>query len=158
MSEFTLISMLSKLIFFRKILTRFFFIFFQKSGKCIPKSWVCDADPDCGVGDTSDEGAHCVYPTCQPFEYTCDSSKRCIRLDYLVGPNVKNPLKIIYSLKSWYWSIILISTTVWQILNMKRTQMTGNRNCVDWHKLARKNLLFHSMWTYFWRVFWHLKP
>ena len=59
------------------------FLSLQKSGKCIPKSWVCDADPDCGVGDTSDEGAHCVYPTCQPFEYTCDSSKRCIRLDYL---------------------------------------------------------------------------
>ena len=36
----------------------FFFIFFQKSGKCIPKSWVCDADPDCGVGDTSDKGHH----------------------------------------------------------------------------------------------------
>ena len=96
--------MLSKLMFFRdqqeENTNMFFFIFFQKSGKCIPKSWVCDADPDCGVGDTSDEGAHCVYPTCQPFEYTCDSSKRCIRLDYLVGPNVKNTPKIIYFLKS----------------------------------------------------------
>ena len=34
-----------------------------KSRKYIPKSWVCDADPDCGVGDTSDESAHCVYQT-----------------------------------------------------------------------------------------------
>ena len=24
---------------------------------------MCDADPDCGVGDTSDESAHCVYQT-----------------------------------------------------------------------------------------------
>ena len=36
---------------------------FQKSGKCIPKSWVCEADTDFSVRDTSDEGAHCVYQT-----------------------------------------------------------------------------------------------
>ena len=54
----------------------------QESGKCIPKSWVCDTEVDCGPEDSSDEGPQCVYPTCQPFEYTCDN-KRCIQQDYL---------------------------------------------------------------------------
>ncbi len=39
---------------------------FQKSGRCIPKSWLCDSDLDCGEGDTSDEGPECEYPTCLP--------------------------------------------------------------------------------------------
>lgn len=29
------------------------------SGRCIPKSWVCDIDKDCGPGDDSDEHTSC---------------------------------------------------------------------------------------------------
>ena len=36
---------------------------------------VCDSEVDCGPGDTSDEGPQCVYPTCQPFEYSCDNKR-----------------------------------------------------------------------------------
>ena len=28
-------------------------------------------------------GPHCLYPTCQHYEFTCDNSKRCIGLEYL---------------------------------------------------------------------------
>ncbi len=56
---------------------------FQVSGQCIPKSWVCDSEPDCGENDESDEGPNCSYPTdiCQTFEFQCDN-KQCIPLDY----------------------------------------------------------------------------
>ena len=29
------------------------------SGKCIPSTWVCDNDVDCGTNDTSDEHEKC---------------------------------------------------------------------------------------------------
>ncbi|XP_046386652.1 prolow-density lipoprotein receptor-related protein 1 isoform X2 [Ischnura elegans] len=51
------------------------------SGRCIPKVWTCDSDADCGEGDTSDEHPDCVYPECQPTEFTCEN-KHCIPTDF----------------------------------------------------------------------------
>lgn len=50
-----------------------------KTGKCIPLSWKCDSDPDCGDGDESDEQS-CPPKTCAEEEFSCskNSTGRCI--------------------------------------------------------------------------------
>uniref|UniRef100_A0A8C6YKS8 EGF-like domain-containing protein n=1 Tax=Nothoprocta perdicaria TaxID=30464 RepID=A0A8C6YKS8_NOTPE len=50
------------------------------SGRCIPISWTCDLDDDCG--DRSDESAACAYPTCFPLtQFTCTNG-RCININW----------------------------------------------------------------------------
>nr|2FYJ_A Chain A, Low-density lipoprotein receptor-related protein 1 [Homo sapiens]2FYL_B Chain B, Low-density lipoprotein receptor-related protein 1 [Homo sapiens] len=50
------------------------------SGRCIPISWTCDLDDDCG--DRSDESASCAYPTCFPLtQFTCNNG-RCININW----------------------------------------------------------------------------
>ena len=35
------------------------YILCNTTGRCVPESWKCDGDPDCGVGDNSDEPPEC---------------------------------------------------------------------------------------------------
>uniref|UniRef100_A0A673BUV4 Low density lipoprotein receptor-related protein 1Ab n=1 Tax=Sphaeramia orbicularis TaxID=375764 RepID=A0A673BUV4_9TELE len=50
------------------------------SGRCIPISWTCDLDDDCG--DRSDEPDSCAYPTCFPLtQFTC-ANGRCININW----------------------------------------------------------------------------
>jgi len=52
----------------------------KKNGKCIPKSFICDHDLDCGHDDNSDEW-NCTYPPCKEvFEFRCLNQK-CISID-----------------------------------------------------------------------------
>jgi len=57
----------------------------SKSGRCVPTSWKCDGDPDCGEDDPSDEPPDCQSATCEPTYFKCNNS-RCIpgrwRCDY----------------------------------------------------------------------------
>ncbi|GAA6068315.1 low-density lipoprotein receptor-related protein 1B-like, partial [Tachysurus ichikawai] len=47
-----------------------------QNGRCIPESWRCDRDNDCG--DESDEPLWCSFPSCSPLsEFSC-SNGRCI--------------------------------------------------------------------------------
>ncbi|XP_069108702.1 low-density lipoprotein receptor-related protein 2-like isoform X5 [Argopecten irradians] len=43
--------------------------------RCIPKSWTCDHNNDCG--DNSDEFANCTYKTCSSNQFTC-FNKKCV--------------------------------------------------------------------------------
>ncbi|KFM73277.1 Vitellogenin receptor, partial [Stegodyphus mimosarum] len=54
----------------------------KKSGRCIPTSWTCDSDLDCGDDDISDEHDDCVYPECEAIEFRCDN-QRCVPLEYV---------------------------------------------------------------------------
>ena len=51
------------------------------TGSCIPASWECDGDPDCGAGDDSDEHLGCGELPCLASQLTCDGYK-CIPLSY----------------------------------------------------------------------------
>ena len=51
------------------------------TGSCIPASWECDGDPDCGAGDDSDEHPGCRDLPCLASQLTCDGYK-CIPLSY----------------------------------------------------------------------------
>ena len=56
----------------------------QESRKCIPQSWVCDSEPDCGGNDHSDEDQDCVTPgDCEPLEHACDDAKKCVKFDHV---------------------------------------------------------------------------
>eukprot|EP00095_Tigriopus_kingsejongensis_P002956 maker-scaffold243_size241480-snap-gene-1.20 protein:Tk02956 transcript:maker-scaffold243_size241480-snap-gene-1.20-mRNA-1 annotation:"lipophorin receptor" len=53
------------------------------SGKCVPRKWQCDGEPDCE--DASDESPEvCASRTCSPDEWSCRSKGgRCIPLAWL---------------------------------------------------------------------------
>ncbi|PRD32013.1 UNVERIFIED_CONTAM: Low-density lipoprotein receptor-related protein 1 [Trichonephila clavipes] len=54
----------------------------KESGRCIPMSWTCDSDLDCGNDDVSDEHKDCEYPVCKAEEFRCEN-RRCIPLEYV---------------------------------------------------------------------------
>lgn len=50
----------------------------KKDGSCIPTAWKCDGEPDC---DDGVDEAECSNMVCEPWQFTCNSSKathRCI--------------------------------------------------------------------------------
>ena len=47
--------------------------------KCIPMQWKCDFSPDCLDG--SDGPPDCPQVTCQPKQFTCRESQKCIALE-----------------------------------------------------------------------------
>ena len=57
----------------------------------------------------------------------------------------------IHSKTSWNWVVILVSATIWQVLNVKCIKI-GNGNDVNQLKIALKNTWNHIKWNYFWRI------
>ena len=57
----------------------------------------------------------------------------------------------LHSKNSWNCVVILVSATIWQVLNVKCIK-TGNANDVNQLKIALKNSWNHIKWTYFWRI------
>ncbi|XP_014679192.1 PREDICTED: LOW QUALITY PROTEIN: low-density lipoprotein receptor-related protein 1-like, partial [Priapulus caudatus] len=58
-----------------------------ESGRCIPSSWRCDREPDCGADDVSDE-ENCEQGTCGPMHFACRNG-HCIPI-YNVCNNVND--------------------------------------------------------------------
>ena len=57
----------------------------------------------------------------------------------------------LHSKNSWNWVVILLSATIWQVLNVKCIK-TENGNDVNQTKIVLKNSWNHIKWTYFWRI------
>ena len=57
----------------------------------------------------------------------------------------------LHSKNSWNWVVILVSATIWQVLNGKCIK-TGNENDVNQLKIALKNSWNHIKVIYFWRI------
>ena len=49
----------------------------EKSGLCVPQSFKCDGEVDCGSADDSDE-RNCGAITCNPGKFACKDAKLCI--------------------------------------------------------------------------------
>ena len=52
------------------------YILCNTTGRCVPESWKCDGDPDCGVGDNSDEPPECGQFETALFISDCNVLKR----------------------------------------------------------------------------------
>ena len=73
------------------------------------------------------------------------------------GPSVTHSGQIaktrpkLRSKNSWNWVVILVSATLWRVLNVKCIK-TGNGNDVNQLKIALKNSWNRIKLTYFWRI------
>ena len=75
-----------------------------------------------------------------------NASNGCTHLGQITKTRQK-----IHSKNSWNWVVILVSATIWQVLNVKCIEI-GNGNDVNQLKIALKNTWNHIMWTYFWHI------
>ena len=57
----------------------------------------------------------------------------------------------LHSKNSWNWVVILVSATIWQVLNVKCIK-TGNGNDVNQLKTALKMSWNQIKWTSFWHI------
>ena len=78
------------------------------------------------------------------------SSRATLQYSSHSGQIAKTRQKL-HSKNSWNWVVILVSATIWQVLNVKCIK-TGNGNDVNQLKIALKNSWNHIKWTYFWRI------
>ena len=89
-------------------------------------------------------GGHSVFFLPKPLGSRMTLTIKVPGRRHTVGPYYKNPLK------KWNWLIILLHSTVCQILNMK--WMIGNGNYVNLLKLTWQHSWNYFCWTHFWWV------
>ena len=83
------------------------------------------------------------------FQYLCpDSSPAALQHIRDKLPKTRQKL---HSKNSWNWVVILVSATIWQVLNVKGLK-TGHGNDVNQLKIALKNSWNHIKWIYFWLI------